>query len=233
MLDFISQNDLLALSLTLKLAFTSTIILLAIGAPTAWWLARSRHFFKPALEAIIALPLILPPTVIGFYLLLAFTPQSSLAKLWQSMFGSGLAFSFSGLVVGSVIYSLPFVVQPLQSSYERIPRLTLLTAASMGASPLDRFFSVVLPISRRATIASAALAFCHTVGEFGIVLMIGGNIPGETQVLSIALFDHVEALDYANAHSLALILLLFSFISLLVIYTAGYNRQERTIHVGR
>lgn len=232
MFETLSSQDLTALWLTLELAVVSTALLLAIGIPLAWWLARSEHALKPFLEAAIALPLILPPTVIGFYLLIAFSPDTLLAQSWRTIFDANLAFSFAGLVLGSVIYSLPFVVQPLQSSYENIPRTTLLVAASLGANRPDRFLSVVWPLSRRATMAAAALAFCHTMGEFGIVLMIGGSIPGETQVLSIALFDHVEALQYASAHSIAALLLIFSFLSLLVIYSSGF-RNYRAIAVAR
>ena len=215
----LTSADFIALTLTLKLAAVSTIILLAIGLPLAWWLARTRSAIKPLIETLIALPLILPPTVIGFYLLIAFSPDNWFANHWQQLFGTSLAFSFSGLVIGSVIYSLPFVVQPMQSSYEKIPQLTLLTAASLGANKVDRFFSILLPMTRRSTIAASALAFAHTMGEFGIVLMIGGNIPGETQVISMALYDHVESLAYDQAHIIALTLLGLSFFSLLMIYT--------------
>ncbi len=224
---FLTGPDLTALAITLKLAAVSTVILLFIGLPIAWWLARTRNPIKPLVETLIALPLILPPTVIGFYLLLAFSPDSWLAKGWQQLFDSSLAFSFSGLVIGSVIYSLPFVVQPMQSSYERIRTLDLLTAAALGANRLDRFVSLILPMTRRATIAAATLAFAHTMGEFGVVLMIGGNIPGETQVLSIALYDHVESLNYDSAHRIALTLLAFSFVSLLTIY--AIDRQSRPL----
>ncbi len=226
----LDSADLTALFLTLKLAAVSTFILLLIGLPLAWWLARSKQAYKPIIETLIALPLILPPTVIGFYLLLAFSPDSWFANIWLNIFGSQLAFSFSGLVIGSIIYSLPFVVQPMQSSYERIPQLTLLTAASLGAGPIDRFFTVILPMTRRATIAAAALAFAHTMGEFGVVLMIGGNIPGETQVLSIALYDHVESLEFGRAHRIAAALLMVSFTSLLLIYTLDRRANLRIRH---
>ena len=219
----LSPADFTALILTLKLAAVSTAILLVIGLPLAWWLARTRTAIKPFIETLIALP---PRPAdylflyfIGFYLLLAFSPDNWLAKYWQELFGSSLAFSFSGLVIGSVIYSLPFVVQPMQSSYEKIPQLTLLTAASLGANKVDQFFSILLPMTRRSTNAASALAFAHTMGEFGVVLMIGGNIPGETQVISIALYDHVESLAYDRAHIIALTLLALSFFSLLIIYT--------------
>lgn len=210
--------DLQAIWLTLKLAGASTLLLMLVGIPLAWWLSRSSFRGKAAIEALVALPIVLPPTVIGFYLLVAFAPQTPLATLWHALFGRSLAFSFDGLVLGSVIYSLPFVVQPLQSRFEGIPVATLQSAAALGAGPLDRFFSVVLPLSKRALVAAAALGFCHTVGEFGIVLMIGGSIPGETRVLSIALFEHVESMSFARAHLLAMLLLAFSFASLLLLY---------------
>ncbi|MBT8140109.1 MAG: molybdate ABC transporter permease subunit [Gammaproteobacteria bacterium] len=216
-----SSNDWLALWLTAKLATVSTLALMAIGIPLAWWLARSQFRGKAIIEALVALPIVLPPTVIGFYLLIAFAPDTAMAKAWQAAFGRPLAFSFDGLVLGSIIYSLPFVVQPLQSRFEGISRATLLSAASLGAGPMDRFFNIVLPLSKRALLAAAALGFCHTVGEFGIVLMIGGSIPGQTQVLSIALFDHVESMNFRSAHILAMLLLLFSFISLLILYAKG------------
>lgn len=231
MLDFISENDLSAIWITLKLASVSTVALLIFGLPFAWWLARTPTRLKPIIEAAVALPLVLPPTVIGFYLLLAFAPNNTIAQLWQTLTGSNLAFSFSGLVIGSFLYSLPFVIQPLQNSFEKISQLTLLTAESLGAKPFDIFLSIVLPSSTRAIMAAATLAFSHTVGEFGIVLMIGGNIQGETQVLSIALFDHVEALDYSSAHQLAIILLTFSFCSLLGIYAIGRKHSEGIIRV--
>ncbi|MGB5324628.1 MAG: molybdate ABC transporter permease subunit [Pseudomonadales bacterium] len=214
-------SDWLAFWLTLKLATVSTFFLLLLGIPLAWFLARTRFTGKSALEALIALPIVLPPTVIGFYLLIAFAPETITASVWQAVFGRPLAFSFDGLVLGSVIYSLPFVVQPLQSRFEGIPRATLLSAASLGASPLDRFYSIVLPLSKRALLAATGLGFCHTVGEFGIVLMIGGSIPGETQVLSVALFEHVESMNMQSAHRLALCLLAFSFLSLLLLYSSN------------
>ena len=240
---FLTPEDITAILLTLKLAAVSTAILLVIGLPLAWWLARTQHRIKPMIETFIALPLILPPTVIGFYLLLAFSPDNWFASHWQQWFGTSLAFSFSGLVIGSVIYSLPFVVQPMQSSYERIPKITLLTAASLGANKVDQFFSILLPMTKRSTIAAASLAFAHTMGEFGVVLMIGGNIPGETQVISMALYDHVESLAYDRAHVLALTLLAMSFFCLLIIYAIdrrgkshgkshGKNSHLRIRHAG-
>jgi molybdate transport system permease protein len=184
----------------------------------AWWLARTTRPIKALIEPLVALPIVLPPTVLGFYLLIAFSPNNIVGQLWFSLTGEPLAFTFSALVIGSVIYSLPFYVQPLQVAFQNIPQDLLNSASTLGASPLDRFFSVVVPVARRGFIVAITLAFAHTIGEFGIVLMIGGNIPDETRVLSIALFDHVEALDYANAHILAAGLLVFSFLLLFVVY---------------
>ena len=204
--------------LTVQLAGCTTLILLCLGAPLAWWLARTRNPAKPLIEAIIALPLVLPPTVIGFYLLLAFSPRHALGQAWQSLLGTQLAFSFNALVIGSVIYSLPFVVQPLQASFSAIPRGLLEAAATLGAGPLDRLRSVVWPLARPGFVAAASLGFAHTVGEFGVVLMIGGNIPGETQVLAIALYDQVELLNYEAAHRIALGLIAVSLAALTLIY---------------
>lgn len=210
--------DLTAILLTTKLAGVTTLILLIIGLPLAWWLAHCRWRAKPILEAIIALPLVLPPTVLGFYLLIAFAPNQVIGQLWFGLTGQQLAFSFEALVIGSVLYSLPFVIQPLQASFEQFPKALLETAATLGAKPLTRFFKLVLPLTRRSLLTAASLGFAHTLGEFGVVLMIGGNIPGETQLLSILLFDHVEALRYQQAHWLAGGLLLFSLLLLSIIY---------------
>ncbi len=229
----LSPPELSALVLTLKLASISTAILLLLGMPLAWWLARSRSRAKAIVEALVAAPLVLPPTVLGFYLLIAFAPDTALGSAWQSLTGSQLAFSFAGLVLGSVIYSLPFVVQPIQSSFEKIPELTLKTASALGASGWDRYLHVVLPLCRRSIIAAAALGFAHVLGEFGIVLMIGGNIPGETQVLSIALFEHVEALDYQSAHRIALGMVVFSVALLATLYTVGRGSRIPTTYVKR
>ncbi|MFO8023944.1 molybdate ABC transporter permease subunit [Thiohalophilus sp.] len=223
----ISANDLQALWITLQLATLTTVILLLLGTPLAWWLAHSRARIKPVIEAVIALPLVLPPTVLGFYLLLALGPQGIFGQTSQALGLGSLAFTFSGLVIGSVFYSLPFVVQPLQNTFATIGRRPLEVAATLRAAPLDRFFSVILPLARPGFITATILGFAHTVGEFGVVLMIGGNIPGETQVLSIAIYDHVEALDYASAHWLAGGLLLASFIMLLLVYR--YNRRLRVL----
>ncbi|MBC8210237.1 MAG: molybdate ABC transporter permease subunit [Gammaproteobacteria bacterium] len=223
----LNESDLLALGITLKLAFITTLILLIIGTPLAWWLSRSQWRYRFLLEAIIALPLVLPPTVLGFYLLLMLGQNGPLGGLLQSLGASPLAFSFSGLVIGSVVYSLPFVVQPLQDAFSAIGHRPLEVAATLRASPLDRFFTVVVPLARPGFLTGAVLGFAHTVGEFGVVLMIGGNIPGETQVVSIAIYDHVESLEYSNAHWLSGGLLLMSFLMLLAVY--GFNRRFRLV----
>jgi len=224
----LTPDDLSALWITLKLATLTTLILLLLGTPLAWWLARSQWRFKFILEAVIALPLILPPTVLGFYLLLLLGSQGVVGGLMQSLGGRPLAFTFSGLVIGSVIYSLPFVVQPLQDAFRSIGQRPLEVAATLRAAPLDRFFSVAVPLARPGFLTAAVLGFAHTVGEFGVVLMIGGNIPGETQVLSIAIYDHVEALEYAHAHWISGGLLLLSFVLLVSVYAS--NRRFRVMH---
>jgi molybdate transport system permease protein len=213
-------NDLewQAVALTLRLATVTTLFLMLIGTPLAWWLAHRRGALVALVEALVALPLILPPTVLGFYLLIVLAPDAVPGRLWAALTGSQLAFSFSALVIGSVLYSLPFVVQPLQQAFRAVPARLLDAAATLGADRRDQFLSVVLPLTRRSFIVAAALGFAHTVGEFGVVLMIGGNIPGETQVLSIALYDHVEAMDYASAHRLALGLVGFSVVLLFLLY---------------
>jgi len=194
------------------------------GTPLAWWLARTRARGAPLVEALTALPLVLPPTVLGFYLLVIMNPQAWPGRAWFALTGNTLTFSFSGLVVASVIYSLPFVVQPLQAAFAAIGRAPLEAAATLGASPLDAFFSVASPLAARGYLSGAVLGFAHTVGEFGVVLMVGGNIPGRTQVVSIAIYERVETLDYATAHWLSALLLAFSFVALLVVY--GVNRQR-------
>ena len=210
--------DLVALLLTLKLAAISTLILLLIGLPVAHWLARSNTAIARLVETIIALPLVLPPTVIGFYLLIAFAPQGTIGGLWQTVSSQPLAFSFGGLVAGSVIFSMPFVVQPLQSAFEQLPRELLDMAQCLGANAIQRFRTVTLPLISPGIVTAAMLGFAHTLGEFGVVLMIGGNIPGETRVLAIALYDHIETLEYQRAHRLAGGMLLFSFILMLWLY---------------
>ena len=219
----LSDLDIAAITVTIKLAFISTAILIVIGTPLAWWLSQTKFKFKVIFEAIIALPLILPPTVLGFYLLITLGSNSPLGALLESYGGSSIAFSFSGLVIGSVIYSLPFVVQPLQNSFSAVKRQSLEVAVNSWGIAIDRFFTVAVPLARSGFVTAAVLGFAHTVGEFGVVLMIGGNIPGETGVLSIAIYDHVEAMDYAQAHLLAGGLLLTSFVMLIFVYL--FNRH--------
>jgi molybdate transport system permease protein len=226
----LNEFDISALIVTFKLASVSTIILLLIGTPIAWWLSQTRFKFKVVFEAIIALPLVLPPTVLGFYLLITLGSNGPVGKLLESLGGSSIAFTFSGLVIGSVIYSIPFVVQPLQNSFSGIGSRPLEVAATLGASPLDRFFTVAVPLARSGFMTAAVLGFAHTVGEFGVVLMIGGNIPGETGVLSIAIYDHVEAMEYGQAHWLSGGLLILSFIMLLFVYL--FNRRFSIMRSG-
>jgi molybdate transport system permease protein len=214
----LSAAEFDAIRLSIALATATTALLLLLGTPLAWWLARRRGTVAALVESVVAVPLILPPTVLGFYLLLLLAPGTAVGRLWQQLTGTQLAFSFSALVIGSVIYSLPFVVQPLQSAFQRVPAGLLQAAATLGATPLDQFRSVVLPLCRRSFVTAASLGFAHTVGEFGVVLMIGGNIPGETQVVSIALYDLVESLQFERAHRLAAGLLLFSLGLLFLLY---------------
>lgn len=214
----------LTIWLTLQLALTSTAVLLVVGTPIAWWLARSTWPAKEAVGALFALPLVLPPTVLGFYLLMALGPDGPggwLAGLWGAR---TLAFTFPGLVVGSVVYSLPFVVQPIRNAFEAVGEGPLEAAETLGAGPWDRFFAVALPLARPGVITGAILGFAHTVGEFGVVLMIGGNIPGETRVLSVAIFDYVETMQWPQAHLLSVGLLLFSF---LVIFATLWLQGRR------
>ena len=204
--------------LTLKLAGITTLALLLLGTPLAWWLARTRSWLKGPVSALVALPIVLPPTVIGFYLLVAMGPHGPIGELTQALGLGLLPFSFAGLVLGSMCYSLPFVVQPLQNAFQAIGERPLEVAATLRASPLDTFMSVVLPLARPGYLTATVMGFAHTVGEFGVVLMIGGNIPGQTRVLSVQIYDHVEALEYAQAHQLAAMLLAFSFGVLLLVY---------------
>ncbi|WP_419905615.1 molybdate ABC transporter permease subunit [Kiloniella sp.] len=201
--------------ITVKLAFITTLILLIVGTPIAWWLARSKAWWKEGIAAIVALPIVLPPTVMGFYLLIALGPDSPIGQLATLVFGRALPFTFAGLVVGSVIYSMPFVIQPIRNAFDAIGERPLEVAATLRASPLDTFFSVALPLARPGVLTGAVLGFAHTVGEFGVILMIGGNIPGETKVLSVAIYDHVEALEWEQAHILSAGLLVFSFVVIL------------------
>jgi len=222
-------SDLQALLTTLQMAGLTTLILLVIGTPLAWYLANMKSRFKVIVEALVALPLVLPPTVLGFYLLIAFSPEHLPGQLWQQATGQQLAFSFSAIVIGSVIYSLPFVVQPLQRAFEQLGDSLLEASAVLGAGALDRFFSIILPLTKTSFITAATLGFAHTVGEFGVILMIGGNIPGETRVLSIALFDHVEAFDYARAHMLSIGLLVSSMVILAIIYWLNLTHTDKRL----
>ncbi|MES9931562.1 MAG: molybdate ABC transporter permease subunit [Candidatus Sedimenticola sp. PURPLELP] len=204
--------------LTLKLASVTTLILLILGTPVAWWLARTNAWYKQAVAAVMALPLVLPPTVLGFYLLILLGPKGPVGSLTEAMGIGTLPFTFAGLVVASVLYSLPFVVQPLQNTFESIGSRLLEVAATLRSTPWDRFVTVVLPLSRPGFLTAAVLSFAHTVGEFGVVLMIGGNIAGETKVLSVAIYDHVETLEYDQAHILSAGMIIFSFVILLTLY---------------
>ena len=217
----LNSDDIAAIWLTLKLASLTTVILLLIGTPIALWLAHTRSWLKGPVAAVVALPLVLPPTVIGFYLLLAMGPNGMVGHFTQSIGLGTLTFSFPGLVIGSVIYSMPFVVQPLQNAFAAIGKRPLEVAATLRAGPWDTFFSVVLPLARPGFITGAILGFAHTVGEFGVVLMIGGNIPEKTRVVSVQIYDHVESMEYLQAHWLAGAMLVFSFLVLLALYSSG------------
>jgi molybdate transport system permease protein len=221
----LEAGDWGAIWLTIKLATTVTVLLLLLGTPVAWWLAQTRSRFKTVAVAIVALPLVLPPSVLGFYLLITMGPHGPIGHLTQSLGLGLLPFTFPGLVVGSVFYSLPFVVQPLQNAFEAIGSRPLEVAATLRASPLDTFFSVVVPLAKPGFLTAATLGFAHTVGEFGVVLMMGGNIPDKTRVVSVQIYDHVEALEYAQAHWLAGGMLAFSFAALLLLYTFNPTRK--------
>ncbi|MFK5986822.1 MAG: molybdate ABC transporter permease subunit [Pseudomonadota bacterium] len=219
----LSDADLVALVITLKLAGLTTLILLLVGTPIAWWLARTQWRFKFILEALIALPLVLPPTVLGFYLLISLGPHGPIGGFIQWLGGPSLAFSFTGLVIGSVLYTMPFVIQPLQNAFAAIGDRPFEVAATLRASPWDRFFTIAVPLARPGFLTATVLGFAHTVGEFGVVLMIGGNIPGQTQVISIAIYDHVEVMEYGQAHWLSGGLLLISFILLMSVYALNHR----------
>ncbi|MES2510826.1 MAG: molybdate ABC transporter permease subunit [Pseudomonadota bacterium] len=221
------QAGLQAIWLTIRLAATTTLVLLLVGTPLAWWLARTRSWVKGPIGAIVALPLVLPPVVLGFYLLVLMGPQGVVGQLTQSLGWGLLPFSFAGLVIGSVLYSMPFVVQPLQNAFEAMGDRPLEVAATLRASPLDTFLTVVFPLARPAYLTAAVMGFAHTVGEFGIVLMLGGNIPGKTRVMSVQIYDHVEALEYTQAHWLAGGLMLFSFVVLLALYMLQPTGRRR------
>lgn len=227
-----SEADLSAIMLTLRLATTVTVLLLLIGTPLAWWLARTRSWLKGPVATVVAMPLVLPPTVLGFYLLIAMGPNGPVGQLTQTLGMGTLPFTFWGLVVGSVFYSMPFVVQPIQNAMESLGNRPLEVAATLRAGPWDRFFSVVIPLARPGFITATVLGFAHTVGEFGVVLMIGGNIPGQTRVVSVQIYDHVEALDYAQAHRLAAVMLLFSFVVLLMLYGFQHRKSRSAIGFG-
>jgi molybdate transport system permease protein len=222
----LSPENLQAIGLTLKVAALTTGILLVLGTPLAWWLARTQSWFKRPVGALVALPLVLPPSVLGFYLLVTMGPHGPVGQFTQWLGLGVLPFSFAGLVVGSVFYSLPFMVQPLHNAFEAMGTRPLEVAATLRASPLDTFFSVVLPLCRPGFVTGAIMTFAHTVGEFGVVLMVGGNIPGVTRMVSVQIYDHVEAAEYADAHRLAAVMLVFAFAVLLALHT--YNQRQQT-----
>lgn len=224
-----SADDLDTLELTLKLASLTTLILLIIGTPLAWWLTQSQSRIRHFANAIVALPLVLPPSVLGFYLLLLLGPQGWIGKITSQLGLGTLPFSFAGLVLASVLYSLPFVVQPLQTAFAAVPASLLETAATLRASPIDRFFSIAVPLSKRGFLNAGVLGFAHTIGEFGVVLMVGGNIPNQTRVISLQIYNHVEALEYHQAHQLALLLLIFSFLVLLLIYSRQDHANQSVL----
>ena len=219
-------QELPALWLTFQLAIITTVLLIFIGTPIAYWLAHTRARFRPVVEAIVALPIVLPPTVLGFYFLILFNPDSAIGKLWEITTNSSLLFSFSALVIASVFYSLPFVVQPLQNTFNSIGRQPLERAYTLGASPRNAFFSVLIPLSKRGYLTACVLGFAHTLGEFGIVMMVGGSIPNETRVVSIAIYELVENMQYGRAHQLSGILLLLSFSILLVVYWVNQRTSQ-------
>jgi molybdate transport system permease protein len=221
-----TDADWIAVRLTAQLAATTTLLLLAVGTPLAWWLARTRSALKPLWASVVALPLVLPPTVIGFYLLLLAGPQGPLGRAMDALGWGRLPFTFAGLVAASVVYSLPFVVQPLQQAFEAVPARALEAAATLRAGPWDRFFTVALPLARPGLLTASVLGFAHTVGEFGVVLMIGGNIPGRTRVLSVAVYDHVEAAEFDDAHRLALGMVAFALVVLVALYLVNRPRRD-------
>lgn len=225
----LGSNDFAAILLTLELATLTTMLLLLVGTPIALWLARTDSWLKRPIGAIVALPLVLPPTVIGFYLLISMGPNGFFGQLTQALGLGTLTFTFTGLLIGSVFYSLPFVVQPLQNAFEAMGRAPLEAAATLRAGPWDTFFSVVLPLARPGFLTAAILGFAHTVGEFGVVLMIGGNIPGKTQVASVQIYNHVETMEYAQAHWLAGGMVAFSFMVLLALYSSNRRGQKAWI----
>jgi len=227
MTGVVSPADWAPVALTLKLALVTTAILLVLGTPLAWWLARTKSRLKAGIEAAVALPVVLPPTVMGFYLIVLLGPHGWIGGPWESLGWPRLVFSFPGMVIGSVLYSLPFAVQPLTQSFAVLGDRPLEVAASLRSSPWDRFFTVVLPLSRPGLLTATVLAFAHTVGEFGVVLMVGGNIPGRTQVVSTAIYDHVEMMEYPQAYGLSAAMVAFAFLVLLVLYTLNGRTGAR------
>jgi molybdate transport system permease protein len=213
--------------LSIQLALVTTAVLVVIGTPIAWWLSQTKLRFKPAVQAVVAMPIVLPPTVLGFYLLILLGPDGAVGGWWVQLTGSALTFSFTGLVIASCIYSLPFAVQPMQNAFESLPRQQLERAWTLGASRLDAFFSIAVPLSMRGFVSGIVLSFAHTLGEFGVVLMVGGNIPGETRVVSIAIYDHVESLNYAAAHQMSLLLIGFAFVVLAGMFVINRRWSER------
>lgn len=228
---FLTPENLQAIGLTLKVAVLTTVILLVLGTPLAWWLARSSSWWTRPVGALVALPLVLPPSVLGFYLLVSMGPHGPVGQFTQWLGLGVLPFTFAGLVVGSVFYSLPFMVQPIHNAFEAMGTRPLEVAATLRASPFDTFFSVVLPLCRPGFVTGAIMTFAHTVGEFGVVLMVGGNIPGVTRMVSVQIYDHVEALEYADAHRLSAVMLVFAFAVLLALHT--YNRHQQARQRGR
>jgi molybdate transport system permease protein len=223
----VSPQDLNAIGLTLQLATLTTVLLLLLATPLAWWLSQTRSHWRAPVAAMVALPLVLPPTVLGFYLLISLGPQGWLGHITQALGLGSLSFTFTGLVLGSVIYSLPFAVQPLQYAFEAIGPRPMEVAATLRARPMDAFFTVAMPLARPGFVSAAILSFAHTVGEFGVVLMIGGNIPGQTQVVSTQIYGHVEAMEYSQAHALAALMVVFSFTVLLVL--GLQNRRYKAV----
>ena len=213
--------------LSVQLALVTTLVLVLIGTPIAWWLSQTKLKLKPAVQAIVAMPIVLPPTVLGFYLLILLGPDGAIGSWWVQLTGSALTFSFTGLVVASCVYSLPFAVQPMQNAFESLPKQHLERAWTLGASRLDAFFSIAVPLSVRGFVSGIVLSFAHTLGEFGVVLMVGGNIPGETRVVSIAIYDHVESLNYAAAHQMSVLLIGFAFVVLATMFVINRRWSER------
>ncbi|MAY56830.1 MAG: molybdate ABC transporter permease subunit [Gammaproteobacteria bacterium] len=223
----LSPEDWQAIELTLRLCLYTTLILLLLATPIAWWLASGRSWLRTLVQSVVALPLVLPPTVLGFYLLIVLGPLGPIGATLEQMGLNHLAFSFEGILLASVIYSMPFAVQPLHEAFSTLGRRPSEVASSLGAGPIDRFFSVILPLTRGGFIVAATLTFAHTIGEFGVILMLGGSIPGETRVLSVLIYDHAESMNYAAAHRLSAMLLIFAFVVLFVVY--AFNRRFRTV----